>query len=175
MKSTIRGRSHGKIDKSTWHEPSTFERVPSIHDSYSPVGTNPVDVDPLQSIRPTRHRKANEKVIVYILSIKYYILIIMICHTVVDHALSFLSQVVHTSLVRYLSYDTYIIHFLNDIHPFIQYIIDVPMDENCRFRAIAALLGMGEDSWSQVWADLLQELDSYKHYYEPIFRGFIIV
>ena len=30
MKSTMRGRPHGKIDKSTRHEPSVFERIPSV-------------------------------------------------------------------------------------------------------------------------------------------------
>ena len=30
MKSTMRGRPHGKMDKSTRCEPSAFERVPSV-------------------------------------------------------------------------------------------------------------------------------------------------
>lgn len=57
-------------------------------------------------------------------------------------------------------------HFPAGIHPFIQYITDVAVDENYGFRAIAGFLGMGEDSWVQVRVDLLQELDSCKHYYE---------
>ena len=54
MKSTMRGRPHGKIDKSTRRKPFAFERVPSVHDSYSPADTGLVDVDPLRLIRPTR-------------------------------------------------------------------------------------------------------------------------
>lgn len=84
----------------------------------------------------------------------------MICHVVVAHALSFLSHVVRTSSVRSLSYDAYIMHFPDGIHPFIQYIRDVAADRNYGFKAIATLLGMGDNSWAQVQADLLQELNS---------------
>lgn len=105
------------------------------------------------------------------LYIKYYILILMICHAIVDHALSFLSQVVRTSSVRGQSYDAYIMHFPAGLRPFIHYITDVAADENCGFKAIARLLGMREDSWAQVRVDLIQELDSYRCYYEPIFGG----
>lgn len=79
----------------------------------------------------------------------------MICHAIVDHALSFLSQVVRTSSVRGQSYDAYIMHFPAGICLFIQYITDVAADENYGFRAIAGLLGMREDSWAQVRVDLL--------------------
>lgn len=96
----------------------------------------------------------------------------MICHAIVAYALSFLSQVVRMSSVRFLSYDTYIIHFSDNIHPFIQHIVDVAANENYRFKVIAALLGMGEDNWPLVWMDLLQELNSYGYYYEPSFGGF---
>lgn len=71
MKSTMRGRPHGKIDKSTRCEPSIFERVPLVQDSYSPADTGLVDVDPLRLIRLTRQRKAKEKIIVYILNFTY--------------------------------------------------------------------------------------------------------
>ncbi len=46
-------------------------------------------------------------------------------------------------------------HFSYDIRPFIQDIVDVQADENYGFRAIAALLGLGEDGWSQVRNDLV--------------------
>lgn len=85
----------------------------------------------------------------------------MICHAVVAHALSFLSQVVHMSSIRSSSYHIYIMHFSNGIHLFIQHIVDVAADANCGFWVIATLLGMGEDSWPQVWMNLLQELDNY--------------
>lgn len=62
-------------------------------------------------------------------------------------------------------------HFSASIRLFIQYITDVAADRNCGFKAIVGLLGMGEDSWAQVRVDLLQELDSYGHYYKSIFCG----
>lgn len=71
MKSTMQGRSHRKMDKSTRREPSTYDRVPSVQNNYSLAGIDPVDVDSLQSIRPTRQKRAKEKVIVYILNITY--------------------------------------------------------------------------------------------------------
>lgn len=71
MKSTMRGKPHGKINKSTRREPSVFKRIPSVQDSYSLADTGLVDVDPLRSIRPTRHKKVKEKVIIYILNFTY--------------------------------------------------------------------------------------------------------
>lgn len=53
----------------------------------------------------------------------------MICHAIIDHALSFLSQVVRMSSVRGQSYDAYIMHFLAGIRPFTQYITDVAVDK----------------------------------------------
>ncbi|XP_028186320.1 uncharacterized protein LOC114372951 [Glycine soja] len=51
---------------------------------------------------------------------------------------------------------------LDQFHPFIhdsiENIVDVKADDNCRYHAIAALLGMGEDSWSLVRNHLLKEL-----------------
>lgn len=58
----------------------------------------------------------------------------MICHVIVDYALSFLSQVVRTSSVRGQSYDAYIMHFPAGIRLFIQYITNVAADENYGFR-----------------------------------------
>ena len=44
------------------------------------------------------------------------------------------------------------------IHDSIENIIDVKADGNRGYRAIVALLGMGEDSWSLVRNHLLKEL-----------------
>ncbi|KAL5137417.1 Protein FAR1-RELATED SEQUENCE 5 [Glycine soja] len=44
------------------------------------------------------------------------------------------------------------------IHNFIENIVDVKADDNYGYRAIAVLLGMGEDSWSLVHNHLLKEL-----------------
>lgn len=71
MKSTMQGRPHGKMDKSIQHEPSVFERVPLVQDNYSLTDSGLVNVDPLRSIRPTKRRKAKEKVIIYILNMTY--------------------------------------------------------------------------------------------------------
>lgn len=85
----------------------------------------------------------------------------------------FCHWVIRQTSVRLSSYDTYIGHFSYGIRPFIQHIIDIEADGNCGFRTIAALLGLEEDGWLQVRNNLLQELDSYTQYYEPIFSGFV--
>ena len=44
------------------------------------------------------------------------------------------------------------------IHDSIVNIVDVKADGNCEYRVVAALLGMGDDSWSLVHNHLLKEL-----------------
>lgn len=48
----------------------------------------------------------------------------------------------------------YLSQFPAFLHPYIDDIIDVGDDENCGFRAIATLLGWGEDSWHFIRAQL---------------------
>ena len=47
----------------------------------------------------------------------------------------------------------------------IENIIDVKVDGNYGYRAIAALLGMGEESWSLVCNHLHKELTSWSEEY----------
>ena len=58
---------------------------------------------------------------------------------------------------------------LDQFHPciqdYIENIIDVKADGNCGYRAIAALLGMGEESWSLVHKHLHKELTSWSEKY----------
>ncbi|KAL4579610.1 hypothetical protein LXL04_015764 [Taraxacum kok-saghyz] len=42
-------------------------------------------------------------------------------------------------------------------------------DGNCGFRAIAACLGLHEDNWSRIRADLLEELDMHQTEYDDMF------
>ena len=42
-------------------------------------------------------------------------------------------------------------------HPFIKEVIDVNADGNCGYRCTAALLGMGEESWSLVRIGFVQK------------------
>jgi len=46
---------------------------------------------------------------------------------------------------------------------------DVASDGNCGFKAIAELMGFGEDGWLQVGTDLLTELNSYVDHYKQLF------
>ena len=43
------------------------------------------------------------------------------------------------------------------IQGFIRDVVDVKADGNCGYHSIAALLGMGEDSWSLVHNELIKE------------------
>ena len=49
--------------------------------------------------------------------------------------------------------------------------MDVKADGNCGYRLIAALLGMGEDSWSLVRNHLLKELAKWSDDYINLFGG----
>ena len=53
------------------------------------------------------------------------------------------------------------------IYGSIENILDVKADGNCGYRAIAALLGIGEDSWSLVRNHLLKELVKLYEYQPP--------
>ncbi|XP_027906868.1 PKS-NRPS hybrid synthetase CHGG_01239-like isoform X1 [Vigna unguiculata] len=55
------------------------------------------------------------------------------------------------------------------IHPFIEEIIDVKADSNCGYRAVAAQLGMGEESWALVRQDLIRELQQWQDIYTKLF------
>ncbi|XP_006591600.1 uncharacterized protein [Glycine max] len=57
------------------------------------------------------------------------------------------------------------------IHDFIENIVDVKVDGNYGYRAIAALLGMGEDSWSLVRNHLLKELAKWSDEYINLLGG----
>ena len=57
------------------------------------------------------------------------------------------------------------------IHNFIENIVDVKANDNYGYRAIAVLLGMGEDSWSLVHNHLLKELVKWFDEYINLFSG----
>jgi len=57
------------------------------------------------------------------------------------------------------------------IHDFIVNIVDVKTDGNCGYRAIAALLGMGEDSWSLMHNHLHKELTKWSDKYINLVGG----
>jgi len=68
---------------------------------------------------------------------------------------------------------TRIIPMLDQFVPFIQGfihdVVDVKADGNCGYRSIAALLGMGEDSWLLVRNELIKELGRWSHDYIYLF------
>ncbi|KAL5166849.1 hypothetical protein HKD37_18G051736 [Glycine soja] len=57
------------------------------------------------------------------------------------------------------------------MHDFIDKIVDVKGDGNCRYRSVAGLLGMGQDSWSVVRNHLLKELANFSEDYIKLFGG----
>ena len=57
------------------------------------------------------------------------------------------------------------------IHDSIENIVDVKADDNCGYRAIAALLTIGEDSWSLVSNHLLKELAKWSDEYINLLSG----
>ncbi|KAL5170514.1 putative protein FAR1-RELATED SEQUENCE 10 [Glycine soja] len=61
--------------------------------------------------------------------------------------------------------------FASFFQGFIRDVVDVKADDNCGYRSIAALLGMGEDSWSLVRNELIKELGRWSHEYMNLFGG----
>ncbi|KAH1250309.1 Protein FAR1-RELATED SEQUENCE 2 [Glycine max] len=61
--------------------------------------------------------------------------------------------------------------FASFFQGFICDFVDVKADGNCGYQSIAALLGMGEDSWSLVRNELLKELGRWSHEYMNLFGG----
>ncbi|KAJ1409029.1 PKS-NRPS hybrid synthetase [Sesbania bispinosa] len=57
------------------------------------------------------------------------------------------------------------------LHPFIVRVEDVEADGNCGYRAIAASLGFGQDSWPVIHDDLSRELQHYRAQYIKLFGG----
>ncbi|XP_068466719.1 uncharacterized protein [Phaseolus vulgaris] len=57
------------------------------------------------------------------------------------------------------------------IHPYIVDIVDVKADGHCGYRAVGALLGMGEESWAIVRMNLHKELCQWRQEYIDLFDG----
>ena len=50
-------------------------------------------------------------------------------------------------------------------HRYISHTVDVQADGHCGFRAIAVLIGYGEECWAQVRYDLIEEIQQKKDLY----------
>ncbi|KAL5184779.1 Protein FAR1-RELATED SEQUENCE 6 [Glycine soja] len=61
--------------------------------------------------------------------------------------------------------------FASFFQGFIRDVVNVKADGNCGYRSIAALLGMGEDSWPLVRNELIKELGRWSHEYMNLFGG----
>ncbi|KAJ1391902.1 FAR1-related protein [Sesbania bispinosa] len=55
------------------------------------------------------------------------------------------------------------------MHDFIESVVDVARDGNCGYRAISALLGMGEESWPIIRQELHREVCYWHHDYATLF------
>ena len=55
------------------------------------------------------------------------------------------------------------------LKPYILQVRDVTADGNCDFRAIAGLMGLGEDLWPQVRTGLSKELVTHVEYYKQLY------
>ncbi|GMP21993.1 hypothetical protein CsSME_00000180 [Camellia sinensis var. sinensis] len=63
----------------------------------------------------------------------------------------------------------YFKQFSEKLRPYICHIKDIQADDNYGFRAIAGLIGLGEDDWQQVKRNLLTELHSNVVHYMQLF------
>ena len=65
--------------------------------------------------------------------------------------------------------DTYIDKLPVILQRYISHTVDVQPDGHCGFRAIAALIGYGEEGWSQVRFDLIEEIQQNKDLYDQLY------
>nr|XP_004506262.1 uncharacterized protein LOC101491376 [Cicer arietinum] len=77
----------------------------------------------------------------------------------------------HPSQSSHSSKNLLLRQFPDIIQPYIDDIFDVAADGNCGFRAIALLLGFGEECWSLVRKRLDQEIVSHVTPYDRLFTG----
>ena len=63
----------------------------------------------------------------------------------------------------------YLTQFSRPMRPFITHMKDVQVGRNCGFRAIADMLGFGEDRWPQMRRDLLSEMHLYAQLYRSVY------
>ncbi|XP_068471896.1 uncharacterized protein [Phaseolus vulgaris] len=56
-------------------------------------------------------------------------------------------------------------------HPYILDVMDVKAYGHCGFRAIASLLGMGEESWPLIRMDLFKEISQWREEYATLLGG----
>ena len=59
--------------------------------------------------------------------------------------------------------------FPNELQQYILKIVDITLNGNCCYKAIATLLGQGEDSWSLILQDLIWELQTWHSLYVQLF------
>ena len=64
---------------------------------------------------------------------------------------------------------SYFEQFPEKLRPYIRHIKDLQADGNCGFRAIAGLIGLGEDDWQQVRRILLTKLHLHVVHYVQLF------
>ncbi|XP_017416390.1 uncharacterized protein LOC108327167 [Vigna angularis] len=62
--------------------------------------------------------------------------------------------------------------FHSTTHPFIVDVVDVVADGHCGYRCIAALLGLGEDSWPVIRNELYKELSAWRDEYASLVGGY---
>ncbi|GFZ06530.1 hypothetical protein Acr_18g0007000 [Actinidia rufa] len=66
-------------------------------------------------------------------------------------------------------HDTYIEKLPVALQRYISHTVDVQPDGHCGFRAIAALIGYGEEGWAQVRFDLMEEIQQNKYLYDQLY------
>ncbi|XP_047147469.1 uncharacterized protein LOC124819909 [Vigna umbellata] len=62
--------------------------------------------------------------------------------------------------------------FHSTTHPFIVDVVDVVADGHCGYRCIAALLGLGEDSWPIIMNELYKEHRAWRDEYASLVGGY---
>ncbi|KAJ1385460.1 MULE transposase domain [Sesbania bispinosa] len=79
------------------------------------------------------------------------------------------SSILHTKTQKRKKVVPMLDQFPTVMHDFIESVVDVARDGNCGYRAISALLGMGEESWPIIRQELYREICYWHHDYAQLF------
>ncbi|KAJ1393023.1 OTU domain [Sesbania bispinosa] len=79
------------------------------------------------------------------------------------------SSILHTKTQKRKKVMPMLDQFPTVMHDFIESVVDVARDGNCGYRAISALLGMGEESWPIIRQELYREICYWHHDYAQLF------
>ncbi|XP_038688749.1 uncharacterized protein LOC119987916 [Tripterygium wilfordii] len=175
VKTNIRGRpsSKKKVEKSTHCNQNAFDFVQYDLNHFQGPGRHSCS-----SVRPSSKKKVDRSTSGDAFAFEFVQQDFCYSHEPGRHSCSSLYNTPplptqRISRSRSTAYEhVYLNQFPPILHPYIMFVKDVRADGNCGFRAIAGLLGFGEDAWCLTFLPL-QSMPPSPHEHVTITIGFV--